>query len=227
MNDPKSLTIDDNISDILKSQLNVEEYVIVKTCYKTTLQKISNLLENKMPIVPVVKLVRKNVAPRVKSDIDEVVQSLEQVDKLELLKCLQYSGKYILSYKGGKIDFNSDDLEVSYDAGKGHVMSEKEGMIVFIDINRNDDLAAKGLLRDLARNLQQLRKECGYSPTDVLSNAYIANLEDEEVSILSKLKDELMFLVRVKSVVLVKQSIEKANSKIIDIDGRKLKISLE
>jgi isoleucyl-tRNA synthetase len=146
---------------------------------------------------------------------------------LELLRCLQYSGKYILSYKGGKIDLTSDDLEVSYDAGKDHVMSEKEGMIVFIDTNRNDDLATKGLLRDLARNLQQLRKECGYSPTDVLANAYIANLEDEEISILSKLKDELMFLVRVKSVVLLKQSIEKANSKIIDIDGRKLKISLE
>jgi len=227
LSDPKSLAIDDNISDILKSQLNVEEYVIVKTYYKTTLQKISNLLENKMPIIPVVKLVRKNVAPRVKSDIDEVVQSLEQVDKLELLRCLQYSGKYILSYKGGKIDLTSDDLEVSYDAGKDHVMSEKEGMIVFIDTNRNDDLATKGLLRDLARNLQQLRKECGYSPTDVLANAYIANLEDEEISILSKLKDELMFLVRVKSVVLLKQSIEKANSKIIDIDGRKLKISLE
>jgi isoleucyl-tRNA synthetase len=88
-------------------------------------------------------------------------------------------------------------------------------------------LTAKGLLRDLARNLQQFRKECGYNPTEILSSAFIANLEDYEISVLSELREELMYLVRVKSVILSKESLDKTNSKIIDLEGRKLTISLE
>jgi hypothetical protein len=36
-----------------------------------------------------------------------------------------------------------------------------------------------------------------------------------------------MYLVRVKSVILSKESLDKTNSKIIDLEGRKLTISLE
>jgi isoleucyl-tRNA synthetase len=75
--------------------------------------------------------------------------------------------------------------------------------------------------------LQQLRKERGYNPTDILSTASIANLEDEEISSLSSLRDELVYLVRVKSVVLLKEPMDKINYKVIDLDGRKLRICVE
>jgi isoleucyl-tRNA synthetase len=107
-------------------------------------------------------------------------------------------------------------------------MSEENKMMVFIATKRDKDLIAKGLLRDLARNLQQLRKECGYNPTDILSSATVANLEEEEVKILSPLREDLMYLVRVKSVTLLKHSPHKAQTgKVIDLDGRKLMIYIE
>jgi isoleucyl-tRNA synthetase len=100
-------------------------------------------------------------------------------------------------------------------------------MMIFIATKRDEHLTAKGLLRDLARNLQQLRKECGYNPTEILSSAFIANLEDYEIFVLSELREELMYLVRVRSVIFSKASLDKPNSKIIDLEGRKLTISLE
>jgi hypothetical protein len=36
-----------------------------------------------------------------------------------------------------------------------------------------------------------------------------------------------MYLVRVKSIVLLKETMDKINYKVIDLDGRKLKIYVE
>jgi isoleucyl-tRNA synthetase len=226
LSDPKFLDID-GIQSTLKNQLNVEDYEVVKICDKTQIQKISSLLENRMPIVPDIKLIRKNVARYVKTNIGKVAQALEKIEKMELLKSLQSSGRYLLSYEGGELELNSGDLELSYDAAEGYAMSERDNMIVFIATKRDEDLTAKGLLRDLARNLQQLRKECGYNPTEIISSAFIANLEENEISVLSQLREELMYLVRVKSVIFSKEPISKTNSKIVDLEGRKLKICLE
>ena len=104
---------------------------------------------------------------------------------------------------------------------------KRDDLIVFISTHRDKELTSKGFLRDLARNLQQLRKEGRYNPTDILSTAFVANLSDEEISFLSSLKEELKYLVRVKSIVLTKDVIEKINYKLIDLEGRKLKISIQ
>jgi isoleucyl-tRNA synthetase len=120
-----------------------------------------------------------------------------------------------------------DDLKISYLVSDGNVMSEKDDLMVFISTQRDKELTSKGFLRDLARNLQQLRKEGGHNPTDTLSIAFVANLSDEEISFLSPLEEELKYLVRVKSIVLTKDVIEKANYKLIDLEGRKLNISIQ
>ena len=41
---------------------------------------------------------------------------------------------------------------------------------------------AKGLVKDLARRLQALRKEMGYNPTDILDTASILNLDQESLA---------------------------------------------
>jgi isoleucyl-tRNA synthetase len=224
--DPKFLSIS-GISEVLRNQLNAEKYTIVNIYYKTAIEKILSLLENHVPILPSVKLVKKKVAPRMKSNIGRVIQALEKIDVLELPTHLQSSGKYSLSYERGEIDLTPTDLELSYDVDEGYAMSERDNIMVFVTTKRDEGLTTKGLLRDLARNLQQLRKENGYNPTDILSSAYIGNLEDEEISTLTQLRDELIYLVRVRSVVFSKEPLDKANSKIIDLEGRKLKISIE
>jgi isoleucyl-tRNA synthetase len=226
VSDPNFLSIS-GISEILRNQLNVEEYVTVNVNYETTLEKILSLLENQVPIVPSVKLIRKKVAPRVRANVGRVIQALERIDVLELLTQLYSSGTYSLLHEGWKIELTPDDLELSYDIGEGYAMSERNNVIVVITTKRDQGLTAKGLLRDIARNLQQLRKENGYNPTDILSSAHVGNLEDEDISILTQLRNELTYLVRVRSVTFSKEPVDMPNSKIIDLDGRKLKISIK
>jgi isoleucyl-tRNA synthetase len=99
--------------------------------------------------------------------------------------------------------------------------------VVFVSSVRDKDLIAKGLLRDLARQLQQLRKERQYNPTDTVDAAYVAGLAGEEISILSAMKDELTYLVRVKKMVLSEDAVLNVTYKVVEIDGREFKISVE
>jgi isoleucyl-tRNA synthetase len=215
------------IAEILVTQLNVESFRIFEVKDGSFLQKMQSLIENDLPIVPNVLLVKKNVASRVRSDIDKVTRAIDRVDKVALINSLEASNKYTISYDGKQIDLSSNDLEFSYAVKEGYAMSERNNVLVFIDTKRDKGLIMKGILRDLARNLQQLRKERGYNPTDIISTAFVANLVEEEISSLYSMREELLHLVRVKSVVLSEGSIEKVNYKTIQLDERILEISVE
>ena len=224
--DPTFLSVS-GISNILKNQLNVENYALIEIHSGTALQKLLSLLENKLPIVPNIELIRKKIAPHVKENFGKVTLAFEKVDKVKLLESLNLSGTFLIAYEGGETSISVDDLKLSYLVSDGYVMTERDDLMVFISTQRDKELTSKGFLRDLARNLQQLRKESGYNPTDILSTAFVANLDDEEISLLSPLKEELKYLVRVKSVVLSKDPIEKINYKLIDLEGRKLNVSIQ
>jgi isoleucyl-tRNA synthetase len=146
---------------------------------------------------------------------------------VELIKSLEASGKYTLSYDNRHIDLSSNDLEFSYVVREDYAMSERDNHIVFINTKRDKDLITRGLLRDLARNLQQLRKERGYNPTDIVPTAFVAKLSEEEISSLYSMKEELLHLVRVNSILLSKASVEKVSYKTIQLDERELEISVE
>ncbi|MGC2574622.1 MAG: class I tRNA ligase family protein, partial [Candidatus Nitrosopolaris sp.] len=215
------------IAEILKSQLNVENYHIFEMKDTTFLHKILGLIEDGLPIVPNVLLIKRNVGSKVKGDIVKVNQALDEVDKVELIKSLEASGKYTLSYDNRHIDLSSNDLEFSYVVREDYAMSERDNHMVFINTRRDKDLITRGLLRDLARNLQQLRKERGYNPTDIVPTAFVANLSEEEISSLYSMKEELIHLVRVKSILLSKTSMEKVSYKTIQLDDRELEVSVE
>jgi isoleucyl-tRNA synthetase len=57
-------------------------------------------------------------------------------------------------------------------------------------------------MRDLARRVQALRKELGYTPTDVLEAVYLSELDDESIRLLHPFVDEMKGLVRAEKVLL-------------------------
>jgi isoleucyl-tRNA synthetase len=89
-----------------------------------------------------------------------------------------------------------------YTSQEGWVSASEDNMQVFLDIRRDEGLLGEGLMRDLARRVQSLRKELGYVPTDVLEAVYIAELEDESIRLLKPYLTEMKELVRAKNVHL-------------------------
>jgi isoleucyl-tRNA synthetase len=214
------------ISQALQGQLNAEHQRIVKIRTGSQLEKIASLLENKLPVEISVSLLRKNIAPRVKADIAKVASAFERVDKFGLIDALK-SGTYRLDYEDKSVDISGPDVEISYKASAGYSSSERGDLVVFISTTRDKELTYQGLLRDIARHLQQLRKERQYTPTDIIGTAFVAGLDDDELAALGSMRDKLTYLVRVKDVALTKDRANNANYKAIEIDGREFNISVE
>jgi len=217
------------LSYVLENQINAERYTLIEIDNGSQLQKVASMLDKKVPISITISLIRKNIAPRVKADINKVSEAFEAVDKLALVQALKSSDSFLLEYNGKTIKLSPSDIEVSYKALDGYSSSERNGLVVFVSTMRDKDLITKGLLRDIARHLQQLRKERQYNPTDILDAAYVVGLTEEEIGNLSMMKDDLSYLVRVKTVALLKNEDTAGNVKYksIDIDERKFQISVE
>jgi valyl-tRNA synthetase len=82
------------------------------------------------------------------------------------------------------------------------ISASEEELQLFLDIHRDESLLGEGLMRDLARRVQSLRKELGYVPTDVLHTVHIAELEDESIKLLKPYLKQMEELVRAKKVYL-------------------------
>ena len=137
--------------------------------------------------------------------------------------------KFNLKYDSGEIDLSKDDVEFTYTGETPYVMveSEQENIAVFIDTTRSNELIALGLMKDIARNIQQLRKERGFVPTEILSYAHISKLDADDIESLENHKEELAYYVRVKSVVITQDILQDIEYKEIEIDGKKILISVQ
>lgn len=163
---------------------------------------------SKMPITLTVKPNFELVAPRAKSRMSEVASKLARSDAIRLFKELTNNGKMCLP-EMPDFELSMADLVFSFGpSDPKYVVVENFGTVVALDTSRDDDLIAQGLVRDIARNLQALRKERGFNPTDILLVAKISGLGEQTRLMLEPKKAELAFLVRVKSVELYSEMAE-------------------
>jgi isoleucyl-tRNA synthetase len=122
--------------------------------------------------------------------------------------------------KAGPFDVPLSAFELVTKSHEGFEVAEKGGVFVAIGKERDDRLVAEGLVRDVARRLQALRKESGYVPTALLAYAKVRGLEDEDLALLEPKKAEIAFLVRVKKVELAGEREQGSDWKEADLDGR-------
>jgi isoleucyl-tRNA synthetase len=114
---------------------------------------------------------------------------------------------------------------VKTEAEKWTSATEKDTS-VYIDTHRDEKLLGEGLMRDIARRVQSLRKELGYVPTDMLNNVYIAGLDEESIRLLQPYAHEMAELVRSKKVQLQKSREAEAEWHEYQLDEKKIYIAI-
>ncbi len=122
--------------------------------------------------------------------------------------------------RAGEFDVPLSVFELVTTAHEGFEIAEKGGVFVAIRKERDDRLVAEGLVRDVARRLQALRKESGYIPTALLEIAQVGGLEEEDIALLKSKEEDIAFLVRVKKVKLTGDKDRRSGWKEADLDGR-------
>jgi isoleucyl-tRNA synthetase len=122
--------------------------------------------------------------------------------------------------KAGAFEVPLSVFELSTTPREGFEVAEKGGVFVAIRKDRDSELVAEGLVRDLARRLQALRKERGFVPTAMLRSASVAGLEADDLELLRPLAKEVAFLVRVKGVELSSEKEGSRDWSESDLDGK-------
>jgi isoleucyl-tRNA synthetase len=213
------------INEILVDQLNIQNLIIDELKYENDIEKILKLLEKKAPILPIININRKNVAKKVKSDIGILIKEFSKIDKMQILLHIHKNGIFSCKYSDDKsIELSESDIDITYLPIDNYISIDKENILLLLNTSRNDELIIKGLVRDLSRNIQQLRKELGFNPTEILSCVYISNVPKDEIINLKKYYDDIKNLVRVKDVIFSEVVDSKFDYKTINIDGKELKI---
>jgi isoleucyl-tRNA synthetase len=216
------------LSEILKKQLNTMSVDLKIANFNNFLDKI-NFLYGENLVSLNAKLRINKVAPKLKNDLKNALRSFDQVDVNDLFTQIIAKGNFNLKFLSGKIELSPDDVELSYVGKTPFIMmeSDEEKVIVFIDTTRSNELISMGLMKDIARNIQQLRKERGFVPTEILSTAYVSGLESNDLLLLENLRNELAYYVRVKQVIMSPNKLDNVVYKDIEIDGRKILISVQ
>ena len=212
------------LSELLQSQLNVEDYKIIELENHEGIAEMLEMKKSGVPVTPRIELNRKTIGPKAKQNLGKLLEIFSETKPDEIVQGLEKDGSFTFSANGTKISLDTNDFIIEFDVQEGFAFSKRNNLIGIISAVRNEELMAKGLMKDLARRLQALRKERGYNPTDILNTASILDLDEESVGMLKNKTEELAFLVRVKSVNFTKTCKKYKDD---DIDGQKIKISVE
>jgi isoleucyl-tRNA synthetase len=114
-----------------------------------------------------------------------------------------------------------------YVGGENWVSSQESDITVFISGQRDDKLLGEGIMRDLARRVQALRKEMGFLSTDVLDSAHIAEIDAESMTLLEPYLDEMAALIRTTKVYLhINRSEVEADWHESELDGKKIYLNI-
>jgi isoleucyl-tRNA synthetase len=115
-----------------------------------------------------------------------------------------------------------------YVGGENWVSAQENDVTIFLSGQRNETLLGEGIMRDLARRVQALRKELGFTPTDVLESAHIAELDAESMQLLKPYLEEMAGLIRTRKVYLhsSRSEVEDAQWHESELDGKKIYINI-
>jgi isoleucyl-tRNA synthetase len=130
-------------------------------------------------------------------------------DQVKALKSLEELFLELANVKSVDLLTEFDGADNAAEEGRWKTASEGD-LTVLLDSKRDAGLLGEGVMRDLARRVQALRKDMGFSPTDMLEAVHLAGLDDETRDLLEPLLGVMASLVRAKNVSLYKEKLEVA-----------------
>lgn len=149
---------------------------------------------------------------------EEICKSLQSLHELFIELANVKEAEYIQQA--------TENIEAEQHAGKLVSASERD-ITVYLTIERDEQLLGEGLMRDIARRVQALRKELGFIPTEIIENVHIAGLDEEQLKQLQPFISKMAELVRARKVYLTSGQPEtEAKWHQYQLDDKKIYISI-
>lgn len=101
----------------------------------------------------------KRLGPRIGKSLPAVKAALAKADGGKMLAELNSTGKVALSFDGGSLDLDGEDIQVRLQAKPGWAAAQGSGCVVILNTEITPELLAEGYAKDLVRLIQDKRKE--------------------------------------------------------------------
>jgi isoleucyl-tRNA synthetase len=150
------------LRDIVADELNVDEI--------DTADELGDVME--FELVPNFK----TLGPRLGKRVQELKGALAALDGAAAAADLEEGRSVTVTLGGEQIELTPDDLGLRVRGQPGFAVSREGGEVVALDLSLTDDLRMRGLVRDVVRLLQDLRKSTGLEVSDRIA-LHLSGLE--------------------------------------------------
>ncbi len=144
----------ETFEDILKDELNVKELRVLEDASEMTTYEVNPDYSA--------------LGPKFKEDAEKVGEAIEQADPLDIKKSIEEKGS--VKIEGYEVD--KEDIEIKKVVKENYLMSERKGLKIYIDSEIDKELEIEGLVRDVVRRIQTMRKELDLGYTQKIITYY-------------------------------------------------------
>jgi isoleucyl-tRNA synthetase len=106
------------------------------------------------------------VGPRLGEAVKELKRSLAALDSVAVADVLERGDAVSVSLSTGTFELSGDDIELRVKSQGGFAVSRDGGEVIALDLSLDDQLRRRGYLRDVVRQVQDLRKNSGLDVSD-------------------------------------------------------------
>ena len=106
------------------------------------------------------------VGPRLGEAVKELKPALAALESVAAANALEAGQTVSVTLSTGVFELGSDDLELRVKSQGGFAVSREGAEVIALDLELNDELRKRGYLRDVVRQVQDLRKNSGLDVSD-------------------------------------------------------------
>lgn len=232
----------DLVRDLISLGRNTREEANIKI--RQPLSKVLLDIKNKELIGDLTELIKEELNVKEVVFIDELTEYLNYEIKPNFKECGRLFGKNInkfaeilksynsidldniegkeIEIDGEKYTLTSQMLDVRVHAKEGYNTSSDETNFIILDATINEELLNEGILRDLIRQCQILRKEKGFDIVDRIKIEFISNIELQN-NIINKYKTE----IESELLATITNNLQTEENKFIDDSNNEWTIKIE
>ncbi|MEM4706263.1 MAG: isoleucine--tRNA ligase [Candidatus Methanomethylicaceae archaeon] len=163
------------------------------------------------------------IGPIFREKTKEIIKIINDLDKKELLKLIKNETPIIIELDGEKIELRKDYFIIKEILPQNYKEEKCSFGTIYLDITKDRELIMEGLMRDIIRRIQEMRKRA-----DLKVDAYIkvwieTSSEEIKEAVLNK-KNEIALEVRAKEILMENGGKYKEEW---ELDGEKFIIGIE
>ncbi len=130
----------------------------------------------------------RSVGPRLGETVKELKPALARLDSVAAAAAIESGGVVTVTLSSGDFDLDGNDIELRVKGQGGFAVSRDGGEVIALDLTLDENLLRRGYLRDVVRQVQDMRKNSGFEVSDriVLRVVGIEDLADGFVTLASE-----------------------------------------